>query len=80
MTINVLNGLTQEALTTALTDICGAAYVQADAAIDEALLTDWLHSTGGPARAAVFPASVAEVSAVLALCHQHRIPGDSAGR
>lgn len=64
----------QEELSAALAAICGGDYVQAGDGIDSALLTDWTHSAGGVARAAVFPATVAEVAAILTLCNTQRIP------
>lgn len=51
----------------------GAAQVRVGEALDDSLLADWTHTVRGAAAAAVFPATVQEVSQVLAFCNAHRI-------
>lgn len=54
--------------------ICGTANVLVGDAVGDRYNHDWTQTAQGRARAVVAPANTAEVSQVLAACHQHRQP------
>ena len=62
------------ALLDALRAALGPEHVITDPALLEQYVVDWSRRFTGPALAAVRPADTAEVSAVLAACHEHGVP------
>jgi FAD/FMN-containing dehydrogenase len=64
----------RSAFLAALVDLLGASEVQQGEAVASRHFTDWSGTTPVRPLALVRPRSTAQVAAVLALCHAHRVP------